>query len=143
MRHLDTLFQILYAQNRRKYGDVQISFAWRRAKNEVLGYLILPLAAVAMVAIAVAYEITRAGSPAEHNREGLFASVIVIPLFAVLLDRRFRPFLKSPPAIGRSELPAEVRYLLWWRVISVGVFLLVCTTGFVLRRLGFDFMQGI
>ena len=129
------ILDCVFARYRRK--DSNFESAWRRATNRVSGYLALPVAAATLVLIAVIYSFMRTGIPIEHKRTGqIFAGVTGVLIFYVL-DRRFRQYLSGPPALPSFEARSDTQLVLWFRLISAGIFVLTCLTGFLLYHGGY------
>lgn len=140
---IDRVFQTIFARFRRELGDSHMEFAWRRAASTVSGMLVLPVAAIAIVLIIVLYAFTHAGSPSYRTHVGeLFGVAGVVGTFA-FLHIHFKKFLVLPPMLPEMESPADRSRVLWFRVLSIGVFVVVCLIGLVLRMTGFAFMDGI
>ena len=97
--------------------------AWRRASSKVFGFLILPIAAAALVSIVVACSYTGTGVSIEHKQVGQIVAVVAGQITWYLLDRRFRKYLSIPPVLTSRESRAESRLVFWFRVISIGLLL--------------------
>jgi hypothetical protein len=139
VRLLDQIFLVLFARYRRK--DSNLESAWRRAANRVSRYLALPVAAATLVLIAMIYSFLRTGTPIEHKRMGqIFAGVAGL-LTLHMLNRRFRQYLSFPPTLPSSEARTDTQLVFWFRIISVGIFILTCLVGFLFHRAGY--LQGL
>ena len=57
---------------------------------------------------------------------------LVLPVAAALI---------APPALPAEESSAETRFLFWFR--AIGAFAATCVLGFLLRRAGAEFLQGL
>jgi hypothetical protein len=140
---LDQVFKTIFARFRRELGDSHLEFVWRRATGVVSGMVVLPLAAVAIIVIAVVSGLTKTGSPASRMHLGELIGIVEVVGALVLLRVHFRKFLVFPPKLPEVESSADARRVLWFRVFSVAIFVLVCLMGLVLRKAGFQFIQGI
>jgi putative Mn2+ efflux pump MntP len=143
MAILDRVFELIFARFRRNLGDNQLEFAWRRAANAVSGFLVLPIAAAMLVLVTAVYALTGYGTPVDHRRYGQIAGVVVILLTFMMLHRRFKKYLFSPPVLTRAESREERLYVFWFRAVAIAIFILVCVIGFSLRKAGVHFIQGI
>jgi hypothetical protein len=140
---IDKVFQVVFARYRRKLGDSNLESAWRRATNRVSGYLILPVAVVTFVLIAVVHSYLGTDTPVEHKRTGEIVAGVAGVMIAYLLDRRFRRFLAFPPGLSSLEARTDTDLVIWFRAISVGIFVLTCVMGYLLHQAGFHFLQGL
>jgi hypothetical protein len=59
------------------------------------------------------------------------------------LDRRFRKYLSAPPDLPSDESRTETHLVYWFRAFSVGLVFIAWLTGFLLRRAGLSFLQGL
>jgi hypothetical protein len=138
VRLLDRLFVVVFARYRRK--DSNLESAWLRAANRVSGYLVLPVAAATLVLIAIVYSFMQTGTPIEHKRTGQIFTGVAGVLIFYMLNRRFRQYLSVPPALPSLETRTDTQLVFWFRLISVGIFILACLTGFLFHRAGY--LQG-
>lgn len=143
VRMLDLVFRIIFARFRRELGDSHLEFAWRRATATVSGMLVLPVAAIAISLTVALYAVTQAGSPTYRMHVGELLGVIGVVGTFLSLHVHFKKFLTLPPELPEVESLADKRRVLWFRVLSIGTFIVVCLIGFALRKAGFAFMQGI
>jgi hypothetical protein len=109
----------------------------------VLGYLAIPVAVVTLVLLAVVYLFFGTGTHAEHQRWGQIVAGATGVAVAVLLDRRFRKYLSAPPDLPSDESRTETHLVYWFRAFSVGLVFIAWLTGFLLRRAGLSFLQGL
>jgi hypothetical protein len=135
VRLLDQLFIVVFARYRRK--DSSLESAWRRAANRVFGYLVLPVAAATLVLIAIIYSFMQSGTPIAHKRTGQIFTGVAGVLVFYMLNRRFRQYLLVPPALPSLEARTDTQLVFWFRLISVGIFVLTCLTGFFLHHAGY------
>jgi len=140
---LDVTFEVVFARFRRKLGDSNLQLAWRRASNTVSGYLILPIAAVATVAIAILHASTGMGSHNDHRLSSQIVAMAAVLVTAVLLDRRFRKFLDPVPLLAPHESIEDRRRLFWFRISTVGLFFPVCAVGFSMQLGGSKLFDGL
>ena len=138
MRLFDQLFVVLFARYRRK--DSNLESAWRRAANRVTGYFVFPVAAATLVLIAFIYSFMRTGTPIEHKRTGEIVAGVAGVVIFYMLRRRFRQYLFVPPKLPSLEARTDTQLVWWFRLISAGIFILTCVTGFLLHRAGY--LQG-
>jgi FtsH-binding integral membrane protein len=143
MEMLDKVFEILFARMRRKTGDSNLERAWRSASNRVVGYLAFPFGAAAVVLVVVIYAVSGEGTRIAHRHWGQVIAWIAGLLLFLLLNRRFRRYLSTPPILPVAESHADTRLIFWFRAISFGSFVLTCLIGLLLHRAGFRFLQGL
>jgi FtsH-binding integral membrane protein len=143
MEILDRVFQVLFARMRRRLGDSNLEWAWRRASNKMAGYLAVPVGAATAVLVVVVYAVSSEGTRIEHRHWVQFIAMITGIVAIVLLNRRFRKHLSSPPALAFRESNADTRLIFWFRTISLGSFALTCVIGLLLHRAGVRFLQGL
>jgi hypothetical protein len=103
MSSIERLFEIYFARFRRGLGGTPLELAWRRASNAVLGYLVLPAAAIVIAGVIVIYALTKSGNPADRNQIGQYAGIVVVPLLLLALRHRFKSFLLNPPLLRRLK----------------------------------------
>jgi hypothetical protein len=77
----------------------------------------------------------------EHKRTGQIIAGVTGIAIIFALQRRFREYLLVTPALPSLEAPADSQLVFWFRLVSLGIFLLTCLAGFLLHRAGF--LQGI
>lgn len=133
---LDKVFQLIFARFRRKYGDSQIEFAWRRASYRMTIYTCLTVCACVAIFMVGGYSLLKIGTPAEHRRWSGIAAGIIGLITSVLLDRRFKKYLISPPPLSAIETNEEARYIFNFIAASFGIFVLTCLAGYLLHRAG-------
>jgi hypothetical protein len=136
METLDRVFEVIFARWRRKLGDSNIEAAWRRASNKVSTYLLFPIAAITGVLMAVVFSFMGTGTFAEHKRAAQIVGVMVWIAISVLLDRRFKKYLLIPPRLPPDESSTDRQFVFWFHVISIGVFVITCLSGYFLHRGG-------
>jgi len=143
MNLIDRIFEILFARFRRQLGESRLDFAWRRAINAVAGLLVLPIVAETLLLTIIVYGLTGAGTAAQRTHtSGLFAVVTGLFIFASLMIR-LRKFLSHPPRFPEAESADDRRYVFWFHVSAVAMFVFTCLLGFVLHAAGVRFIQGI
>jgi hypothetical protein len=142
MDTVDTVFRIVFARYRRKFGELKFDSAWFRASYAVSTYVSWPIAAATWVGVMLAYAIIRAGTPIEHKRWGQFAGAVAWLIVSAWLDHRFKTYRLHPPALAAEESPAEKQLVFRFRAVSIAVFAWVCLVGFLLHRMGVEFLQG-
>jgi hypothetical protein len=135
---LDRVFQVVFARSRRKLGDANIESAWRTAKSAILGYIGWPVAAASAASVMAFYALLGVGSPAQHRLSIQVAAAGGAVAIALVLDRRFRKYLSAPPPLAPEESSLETRSVLWFRTVSIGVFILTCLVGILLHIAGFN-----
>ena len=133
---LDRVFEVLLARWRRKLGDSKLELAWKRANFKMSGYLLPPVATVTMLLVSASYLFLRTGSFVEHKRAVQIIGVGIWFGMSMMLERRFRKYLVDPPAVPAEESSEDRRFLLEFRVTTLGTFLLMCLAGFLLHRAG-------
>ncbi|MGH9554158.1 MAG: hypothetical protein ACRD3W_32570 [Terriglobales bacterium] len=131
VRALDRVFLIVFARYRRKLGDANVEFAWRRASNMMSGYLLWPTASVTAILVTLVYSLVGFGFQGEYRRLMQIAGAVSALLMVFALNRHFKGFLLAPPRLTPSEAPKEARLLFWFRVLSVCTFVLTCLMFFV------------
>jgi ABC-type uncharacterized transport system permease subunit len=142
MDTLDRVFLVVFARCRRKKGGSNLESAWYSANYQVSAYVSWPVAAAALVLVALVFSLFRTGSPVDHKRTGQIIAVVAWLIAAVLLDRRFRKYLYQPPALTHEESSADKQLVFRFRAVSFGVFALVCLVGYLLHRYGVRLLQG-
>lgn len=136
---LDKVFQLIFARFRRKYGDSQIAFAWRRASYRMTMYTGLTVVACVAMFVIGGYSLFKIGTAAEHRKLGGIAAGVAVLITSFLLDWRFKKYLASPPPLSSQETNAETRYIFYFCVASVGIFVLTCLIGYLLHKVGWIF----
>lgn len=134
MNTLDRVFLVVFARWRRKKGSSNLESAWFNASYRVSTYISWPIAAAALILVALAYTLFRTGSPAAHKHIVQIIGVIAWLLVGFLLDRRFKKFLYDPPALTHDESTSDKQLVLRFRAISLGVFAVTCLVGYLLHR---------
>ena len=134
MNTLDRVFLVVFARCLRKKGRSNWESAWFCASYRVSSYITWPVAAGALVSVALAYALFGSGSPAEHKHAGQLVAVIAWITVSFLLDRRFRRFRDHPPTLTQEESTSDHQLVFRFRLLSFGVFALTCLVGFFLRR---------
>ena len=140
---LDRVFEIMFARFRRRYGEAQLRFAWGQAASATSGFLVLPIAAAVIVGTALSYGFVRLGTPDQHTHFGSLLGVLAMLSTFVLLRIRFKKYLVFPPTLSDIESPSDRKYIFWFRASTVTIFIVVCLAGYLLRRNGVSFMQGL
>lgn len=133
---IDRVFLTVFARYRRKLATSSGNSAWVRAVGKTTGFLILPLTAAVFVLIELVYLFTGWGTPADHLNWGKATSVATWLATAFLLQARFTKYLRDPPSLPAEESPSDRRIVLWFRVVSAGIFVAVCVTEFLLGGTG-------
>jgi hypothetical protein len=136
MDTFDRVFQILFARFRRRYGDSQIQFAWRRAGYTMTIYTTFAVSACVAISVIYGCSLLKIGTPAEHRKFGGIAAGVVVLLVSFLFDGRFRKYLSSPPLLSSQETEGEARYVLSFCAVSFGIFLLICLIAYFLHSAG-------
>jgi hypothetical protein len=139
MGMLDRVFEVIFARYRRDLGDSNIESAWRRTSNKVSAYVAWPVVAVSAALTVMTYSLLGIGSPIEHKRSVQLIAVFAGLAVAVMLDRRFRKYLATPPPLASEESHIEAQFALWFHASAIGSFILTCCVGFLLHRAGFSF----
>jgi hypothetical protein len=143
MNLLDSLFQIIFARYRRRLGDGNLTIAWRRARTTLLLYLAPSIAAAIAILVVVVYGLTGTGTHLEHKIWGRAIAAPVVILVVVLLHTRFRRYLLRPPALSSEETKAQRRLVRRFYLASLAIFCATCLMGYLLRRAGVGFLQGL
>ena len=133
---LDTVFQLIFARFRRRYGDSQIEFAWRRASYRMAIYTSWTVCALTSILVIGGYTFLKIGTAADHKKVVGIAAGVAVMITAIQLDRRFKKYLASPPPLSPKETPNEARYISYFCVVSVGVLLLVGLILYLLHKDG-------
>jgi len=138
MEIIDKVFLVVFARYRRKVGDSDVSAAWRGASNKVTGFLVLPVAAFMVLIALTFYWIRGIEAPIDqHDKFVTQVGAVVIGLAIIaLLERRFKKYLLSPPALTSEESRDERMLVIWFRAIAISSFVLVCLIGVFWRKAG-------
>lgn len=136
---LDKVFLLILARFRREYGDPQIEFAWRRARYRMTIYTSWAVAACVAIFVIGGYSLLKIGTSAEHGKLGGIAAGITGLVTYVLLGRRFKKYLMSPPSLSPIETNEEARYVFSFIAASFGLLVLICLAAYLLHRAGWIF----
>jgi hypothetical protein len=134
MNMLDRVFLVFFARWRRKKGSCNLESAWFNASYRVSTYISWPLAAAALILVALAYAVFGTGSPTDHKHTGQIIGVIAWLVAGFLLDRRFKKFLNDPPALTHEESASDKQLVFRFRAISLGLFAVTCLVDYLLHR---------
>jgi hypothetical protein len=136
MNEIDRVFEVTFARWRRKLGDSNLESAWRRASNSISEFILFPTAAIVIpLSLFVAAMMPRSDWPAE-KRTIQIVGVMVWFVMSLLLERRFRKFLISPPRLDSEESLVDKRLIVRFRVTCIGSFVASCFGGWLLHRSG-------
>jgi hypothetical protein len=102
MNILDKTFQLIFARFRRKLGDGQIDFAWRRARYRMTIYTSWAVCGVVGMMVIGSYSLFKVGTPSDHKKLlGIVAGITVL-IMSILFDVRFKKYLISPPPLSSN-----------------------------------------
>lgn len=134
MEIIDKFFELMFARFRRNTGDSQIAFAWTRASYRTTVFILLPVCGCVALTVLCYYSLFKIGTPAELKRSLTIAAAPVGLIVSVLLDRRFKKYLVSPPLVQPRESRAETRYIRLFSAGSLAVFGLICLAAYMLHE---------
>ena len=134
MNTLDRVFLVVFARYRRKKGSSNLESAWFNASYRVSAYISWPIAAAALILVALVYALFGTGAPASHRHTAQVIGVISWLLAGFLLDRKFRKFLYEPPALTQEESASDKQLVFRFRAIAFGVFVVTCLVGYLLHH---------
>jgi hypothetical protein len=98
--------------------------------------------ATVFVLWVLAYSYTKFGSHSNHKAILQVVAVAVWLGASMALNMRFKKYLRDPPALASEESNDERRFLLRFRMASIGVFVITLVLAFFLGRNKFHFMAG-
>jgi hypothetical protein len=133
---MDEIFLVFFARRRRSLGDDHIEVAWRRATHSVTMYFGLSLLAVLFALFAAANVVLDLNVPRTHKLTWQIAAAAICLFASLLLEQRFDRFLSRPPRLPDKESPSESALVRWYRVTTVGLFLIACFGAYLLSQLG-------
>ena len=136
MAILDRVFLIVFARYRREKKGSNLESAWYAANYKVSMYVTWPIAAAAVVLIAIIYSLVSLGTQADHKKMAQIVAVIAWVVAAVSLDRRFRKYLYDPPPLIPEESISDRQLVFRFRSVLFGAFVLTCATGMLLHLAG-------
>jgi hypothetical protein len=142
MKTLDKVFVLLFARCRRKLGESNLDYVWRRASTQFDSYISWPLTAAVFLLWILTYSIVKFGSHASHKPTLQIIGVAVWLAAYMSLSMRFKKYLRDPPALAVEESSNERYFLLRFRVASISVYVLTCLVALFLGWTRFHFMQG-
>jgi hypothetical protein len=142
METLDKIFVLLFARCRRTLGQANLEYVWRRANIQFGSYISWALMATVFVLWVLAYSYTKFGSHSNHKAILQVVAVAVWLGASMALNMRFKKYLRDPPALASEETNDERRFLLRFRMASIGVFVITLVLAFFLGRNKFHFMAG-
>jgi hypothetical protein len=136
---LDKAYVIVLSRYRRQLGDVQFESACRRARDTIYFYLAFLGAAIVCGFMLIVAAYSGAGSSLLERELGVMQLFMALAFLGAMLflNRRFSGFTPSSAMLTREETIEDRRFLFYFRLISIGSFVLVCIVGVTLHELGF------
>jgi hypothetical protein len=134
----DRAFVVLFARARRKLAAEPIDVVWQRACFASYELLVAPSAAVAGIAMAIIKVAGGFDKPLNETITTAFITAVcaVVWWTTTKMDRRFRKFLHSPPAVAVVESNEDRIFMLKIRVLGVFSFGAVIIIAVALNELG-------
>jgi len=142
MTLLDRLFLVVFARYRRRMGASNDEAAWRRASNSVTLFFVFPVAVGVLGLATLSYWWTGLGSHAEHRKWAQIVAGAVGLGLALLLDRRFQRYRSAPPLLGSEESRSDCRLVLTFRVLSIGLVVVIWIIGVLIRKSELGVLNG-
>jgi hypothetical protein len=135
---LDKVLEVVFARYRRRLGDGEVDAAWRSASNTVVAYASWAVVAAACLGLILISSLLRLSIL--QKRSFQVVAVIAGLTAAFMLERRFRKYLLAPNTLVPAESPADTRLVREFRLLSFGFFGATCLIGFLLHRVGVNFV---
>jgi hypothetical protein len=133
---LDQIFRILFSRARRELGEAHLQTAWQRAIGKLTGYLVFPIGAAVVLAMVLKGLFGAPGPHLVQKQPWQVVGIIAFVAAYFALYRRYREYSFNPPSLPSTESIKERRYLSWFRVIAVGVFVMMLLIAFLLHLAG-------
>jgi hypothetical protein len=122
---IDRVFVIWFARYRRRLGEPTLRSAWNGASFRVSGYLMFPTVGSVLLGTLVIHGLFGIPVSRQAQLASQLAGVILMAVFIVLFDRRWKKFLSNPPEIAELESRSD-KLLVWaFRTFAVMSALLV------------------
>lgn len=131
---MDTMFELLFARERRSPSGADVEGAWERAWYRLTGYIALgAISAVGFGALLFEW-LTRISLP---SGPPLLIGGGMMVAYMIVLRRRYWVYRTAPPVLRQTECPEETSFVFRFRAAVASGFILSLVLsgvyGFVIR----------